>query len=344
MLSQAQSLETTVTHTAMEAALMESDEIKRHSPPYNRSLRTKEREVRFYSRNLKSSNPKPDSYYSIGPLPSSFNLDPLIVLGDILDGDLRKISREVIEGILDIPPEYLPDRACFVSGVKTFKQEFSESFRPAFNMTTWLALGARFWKEKLEEQAAEKAAKKEADEAEIAEEEALETAAENASRRADIAIELEQEKILELEMQESDEGEIEDTWTPERIVKILKSIIRLAAFQMRRSRWFCRLSESSLVWTPVSDESETKNVIVFEGGIPFFKSFLSTSEKVSLVPGHTKSLIERQKNFDIFVFDRMRITTTEIRRLIQEERRIELWLHPDICLQNEQLKRMLQWV
>ncbi len=334
MLSQAQSLDTTVTRTAFEAALVESDEIKKHSPPYNRALRTNERDVLFFSRDLKSTNSQPDSYHSIGPLPSSHCLDSLALLGGAFNGDLRKISLKEIEGILNIPSEYLSDRDCFFSGVKAFKKDFHKSLQPAFDLRTLMSLGAQFWKDKLEEQAAEETARIEA----------LERAAEKSVLEEDAANEQMEEQILELKVQEFEEIEIVDTWTPERIVKALKSIIRLGAFQIRRSRWFCRLSESSFVWTPGGGDPKKRSLIVFKGGIPLFKDPLSSSVTIPVLSGHKKPLFERQKNFDLIVFDRMRVTTTEIRRLIQEGREVELWLHPDVCFRNEQLKRMLRWV
>jgi DNA polymerase-3 subunit epsilon len=352
MLSQARSLDTTVTRTAVEAALVESDEIKRFSPPYNRALQTNDRSILFFSLDLKHSKPIPDRKHTLGPFPSSRYIEPLVLLGDLLTGCTGKVSLKVIEKILDIPTEYLPDRDSFVSGVNAFKEEFRKSLQPAFNLTIWMSLGAQFWKEKLEEQAAEEAAKKEA----------LEKAAEKAllegsatkdnlcgigiqrTGEKDAAGDSEAEEILELKMQESEDTEIEDTWTPERIVRVLKSIIRLSAFQVRRSRWFCRLSESSLIWTSLMGESETKNLIVFEGGTPIFRGPLVPSETIPLPPGHKRSLLDRQKNFDLLVLDRMRVATTEIRRLIQEERRVELWLHPDVHLRNEQLQRMFQWL
>ena len=344
MLSQAQSLDTAVTRTAFEAALVESDEIKRHSPPYNRALRTNEREMRFFSQDLKIPGPRPDSFHSIGPLPTSFNLDPLILLGEVLNGDTRKVSRKVIAGILDIPPEYLPDRACFISGVKAFKREFQKTLQPTYDLTTWMSLGAQFWKEKLEEQVAEEAKKREAAETASTGKGRHESIDTIRALEEDISSKGKEEEILELKMQDYEDREIEDTWTAERIVRILKSIIRLSAFQIRRSRWFCRLCESSLVWTPSTGESEPKNLIMFKGGTPIIEESLSPSDKVPLSSGHANSLIDRQENFDLYVFDRMRVTTTEIRRLIQEGRSIELHLHPDVCLRNEQLKRMLQWV
>jgi hypothetical protein len=334
MLSQARSLDTTVTRSAVEAALLESDEIKRFSPPYNRALRTNEREVLFFSRDLKSSNPQPDEVHSIGPLPSSYYLDSLVLLGDALNGAPRKISQKEIEGILDIPQEYLPNRDCFISGVEAFTEEFQKFLRPGFDLVRLMSLGAQFWKEKLEEQAAEVAANKEV----------LIGASRKRSEAGDISGESEAEEILELKMLESGDREIEDTWTPERIVKVLKSIIRLGAFQIRRSRWFCRLSESSLTWMPTEGDAGEGNRIVFESGIPHFKDLQSRTEMNSIPSGHDRSFLERQKNFDLLVYDRMRVATTEIRRLIQEGNGVELCLHPDVCLRNEQLIKMLQWV
>ena len=344
MLSQARSLDTTVTRTAIEAALVESDEIKLFSPPYNRALRSNEREMLFFSRDLKSANSQPDSNHTVGPFPSSYYLESLILLGDVLNGDLRKISMKVVEGILDIPPKYLPSRDCFISGVKAFKQEFRKSLQPGFDLVRFMSLGAQFWKEKLEERAAEEAAKREAAEAAVTKNEELERTVDKAALGEGAASEPEEEEILELKMQESEDKEIEDAWTPERIVKVLKSIIRMGAFQIRRSRWFCRLSESILVWTPQGSDAEVRYQIVFKSGIPLFKDPLSPTETIHIPPGHKKPLFARQKNFDLLVYDRMRVATTELRRLIQEGQTVELHLYPSVCLRNEQLKKMVQWV
>lgn len=334
MLSQARSLDTTVTRSAIEAALVESDEIKRFAPPYNRALRTNKREMLFFSRDLKSSNSQPDKCHSIGPLPSSYYLDSLVLLGDLLNGDRRGISLKDIEGILDIPQEYLPNRDCFVAGVKAFKQEFQKSLQHGFDLVRVMSLGAQFWNEKMEERAAEEMAKKESSEA----------ATKRQSLDENISGESEAEEILELKMQKSEDKVIEDTWTPERIVKVLKSIIRLGAFQIRRARWFCRLSESTLVWTSPGKDSNERHLIVFKNGDSFFKDPLSPSEMIPDPSGHNNPRLERQKNFDLLVYDRMRVATTEIRRLLQEGNGVELCLHPDVCLRNQQLVKMLQWV
>jgi hypothetical protein len=293
MLSQAQSLNTTETRTAIEAALIESDEIKRFSPPYNRALRANDRSVLFFSLDFKHSKPQPDRKHTLGPFLSSRYIDPLMLLGDLLNVRIGRVSLKVIEKILDISTEYLPDRDCFVSGVKAFQQEFQTSLQPAFDLATLMSMGAQFWKEKLEEQAAKEATKKEALEKaskkalleESATKDTLSGIAIKQAVEKDFTGDSEAEEILELRIQESEDKEVVDTWTPERIVKVLKSIIRLGAFQIRRSRWFCRLSESSLVWTPVLGDAEVRNLIVFKGGIPLFNDPLSPPETIPFPPG-----------------------------------------------------------
>jgi DNA polymerase III subunit epsilon len=53
MLSQARDLDYSTTASALEAALLESDEIKRHLPPYNKALRPDRRSLVFFTRDLR---------------------------------------------------------------------------------------------------------------------------------------------------------------------------------------------------------------------------------------------------------------------------------------------------
>ncbi len=144
--------------------------------------------------------------------------------------------------------------------------------------------------------------------------------------------------------EEESEGSEERGWTPERVVKALKRAIRIGAFQIRRSRWFCRLYESALAWNRTDESLDGQNLVIFEKGIPHFKSSRMSSKREDTPPGHQKSLLERQKGFDLPTYDRMRVVTTEIRRLIQEEREIELCLHPGVVLNTPQLQKMLRWL
>ena len=68
MLTQAQDLDVTITATALEAALLESDEIKRHTPPYNVQLRGEGPGPWYASSKLRRWGERPDEIHRIGPL------------------------------------------------------------------------------------------------------------------------------------------------------------------------------------------------------------------------------------------------------------------------------------
>src|SRR5262249_27241860 len=86
LLSQVHDIVHTETASLLEAALLESDEIKRIDPPYNVQLRTGDRSAWFASRDLRDAATTPDSVHSVGPLPSERALSPLRALIALAEG------------------------------------------------------------------------------------------------------------------------------------------------------------------------------------------------------------------------------------------------------------------
>jgi DNA polymerase-3 subunit epsilon len=80
MLMEAWDIEVTVCETALEAALLETDLIKRHDPPYNVSLKTQERQIWFASRDFTRFALLQSAETPIGPFPSPEALRPLLAL------------------------------------------------------------------------------------------------------------------------------------------------------------------------------------------------------------------------------------------------------------------------
>ena len=68
------------------------------------------------------------------------------------------------------------------------------------------------------------------------------------------------------------------------------------------------------------------------------------AKETPLSAGCAKSIRERQKIFDLTTYDRLRVVTTELRRLVCEGRIIELRLGPVAILCNRQLAKLLPWV
>ena len=297
MLSQAHNLSTSVTQTAFEAAVRESDEIKLLSPPYNRALQPNDRQLFFFSEDLTRKRTEPDIQHPIGPIPSNIKMESLAKLIDTLNGKIRKFTPRLIEDLLGTPTEYSPKKECFISGLEAFTKEFCVSIETPLTLRQMMKWGTQFWQEKL--------------------------------------IEKESEKTVEA---------TEEGWTAERVFKALKRKIRMDVFYMRRSRWFCRLSESSLIWSKTNDGKEDKHVLILEKGKTNAEDRKSLSENPDIPPGHKKTLLQRQANFDIAAYDRLRIVTTEIRRIIHEGRDIELCFHPGKVLTKKQLDKILKWV
>ncbi len=312
MLSQAQNLSTTVTGTALEAAVRESDEIKLQAPPYNRALQPNERALLFYARDFKSKQAYPNIQHPIGPIPSNFHMDSLAKFMDVLNGRIKKFTLRTIEAILDTPPGYGPEKECFKSGLDAFKKEYSAHMETPVNLRYVMKWGAQFWQEKLIEK--------------------------EKKRHEDSGHETEESE------EDEEQKDTEEVWTPERVVKSLKRVVRMAAFHTRRARWFCRLSESTIRWANASGNKGPTNLVEIKNGIPLFTGLWNSSGNICEPVGHSKTLLERQKCFDVHTFDRVRIITTEIRRIIQEERDIELCFHPGYILDKVRLDKMLKWV
>ena len=85
MLTQAVNIEVTETGSALEAALLESDEIKRHSPPYNVALRKREREIWFGTVNMDSFSHESGYEYTIGPILSHESLGAFPVIVNLFE-------------------------------------------------------------------------------------------------------------------------------------------------------------------------------------------------------------------------------------------------------------------
>ncbi|MBX2988676.1 MAG: GIY-YIG nuclease family protein [Bdellovibrionaceae bacterium] len=102
MLAQVWDLQVTECETPLEAALLETDEIKRLNPPYNVSLKTGRRRLIFYSRDFESLMDAQDEVHELGPFRPMNSIEQLRSLRDSLEaGEFQQIFyREVEAGIL----------------------------------------------------------------------------------------------------------------------------------------------------------------------------------------------------------------------------------------------------
>ena len=136
----------------------------------------------------------------------------------------------------------------------------------------------------------------------------------------------------------------ERVWTPQAVATSFGHMISHSAHLMRRARWFCLVSESSLAWEGTGRPGRVTNLIILEGGAVIKRDTMMPAEKLPAPPRFDRPFHRRQRHLSLMTYDRLRVLTTELRRLISEKRLIEMRLGPTVTLRNEELKRALRWV
>lgn len=123
LLSQVHDVRYTETASVLEAALLETDEIKRIDPPYNVQLRTALRQAWFATRDFRRASPTPDAEHTIGPLPSEAALIGLGAWRVLLEEQSAQPSPTLCAMALAVPSAYLPPNELFCEGFQACLHE-----------------------------------------------------------------------------------------------------------------------------------------------------------------------------------------------------------------------------
>ncbi|HVW28424.1 MAG TPA: GIY-YIG nuclease family protein [Polyangiaceae bacterium] len=121
LLTQVHDIVYTETASLLEAALLETDEIKRIDPPYNVQLRAYDRRAWFASRDLTDVVDAPGAAHPVGPLPSERAVSPLPALAALLRGEAPTARLRAMA--LAVPSAFAPDDALFLDGWSGFCAE-----------------------------------------------------------------------------------------------------------------------------------------------------------------------------------------------------------------------------
>jgi DNA polymerase-3 subunit epsilon len=312
MLSQAVGLEVTPTASALEAALIESGEIKRVCPPYNKALQEGRRQLVFGAKDFRSFSPVPDGRHQVGPLPGSKAFAAVHDIGCLLQQGIPtadRLQETATENLLGIPPPHAPDPQCFVEGLRLFRHRHAGL--PTAD-TIWPALmriGTRRWKD---------------------------------------ALETEKNRIDEDgETRLDPEGQTDPPpfeWTPEALTGAIESLLCRCAHLIRRARWFAMLSESTLSWSAADGTGSRQNLVILRAAQMRARCELRGDNPLPRPPGVAIAWRDRQRHLDLAAYDRLRVLTTEMRRILAEERTLRLRLGRNVVLEQGRLRRLLKWV
>jgi len=302
MLTQAREVSWRETETALEAALLEADEIKEMAPPFNVALSANGRAVWFASPDLRDLQDRPDAVHEVGPLVSRAPIEALSALRAALADGSARAARGLRSRALGVDPAYAPGSECFADGATSFLHEHA----PDPDLRSLLRLGARLWAARL------------------------------AARPSGTGKE-----------DPMPEGPLPETtrrlaWDRDRVKQALEETVVRAAHALRRARWLCRLSECAIAWTEPGG-SRLRLLLIRDGRVDR-REDLDPGSPLPVPPGCVKTPAERRAAFDVATFDRLRVLTTELRRLAVEADAVELRFGPHALLSRRRLQAVLRWV
>ncbi len=236
LMAQVWDLNVTECRTALEAAVLESDEIKRLDPPYNVSLKKGKRRLLFYSRDFAEVSATQSERCPLGPFKPFNSIERMVALSESLRSP---IFRQIFHELFD--PEDL------AVAYQIFCDRHQLDHQEPLSVRELLAVGMKLLRQQLDETLAE----------EISDEEKLESASDdlndddNEIADEDLSVDVGPEEIAD---------KFERHFI--RAAKELRRTKRLTKLLNAKVRWHCNetweeltLSQGSLIREDVSASS-----------------------------------------------------------------------------------------
>jgi hypothetical protein len=217
----------TPTGSALEAALLEPDEIKRLRPPYNVALQEKDRRLGYWSCSLRGVSLRPDERHPLGPfpLPLPGPRPPLSALLQLLDsGGGARAAERLRAGILGVPRRYAPPLDCFRAGLELFVSRHGRWWTHGSPAAALGALAAR-----------------------LARHHGFESPS----------------PLPEGNQPPTSDPR----WSPEGVASALEEVVERGVHALRRARWLCALSECTLVWKPDRSGAARRCLLLSRGAV-----------------------------------------------------------------------------
>jgi hypothetical protein len=311
MLTQAQDIKFHPTASALEAALSEWDEIDRLSPPYNIALRKTGRDWIPWTTDLRPEVPGDSKEDRLGFFPRGNILKGVRLIGIHARRPFARHSpphREDIARMVGTLSDMAPSANGLGEGLAWLNHHFPQLGQHP-GIGGYLALGAA-WECHLLRQKVPTDGVTEEDGAEIA----------------------------------TMGGALVPQWSPQTVGQALARQVARGARLIRRAHWFTLLSESCLAWRLAdSDSNEYRLIMVDQGRVHLAR----TSDSLAgLSPPRNSDRCRRDRlaRLSAVNITRLRLLTTEIKRLVAEKRPMILGLGPRRSFERTSLSRIVPWL
>jgi len=293
MLTQAHDITITTASTALEAALLEVDEIKRLDPPYNVQFRARRgREAWFASRCWSTSAPssKDDEVHVVGPMPSPNAIAGIAAMRTLLEAGERGGA-----AFAPPPPDAISQRAAIVGVPRAFAPE-EELFEQV-----WVTVRADFF---------------------------TPTPTRSLSPRRQIleAAKRIDPKALEEEAELAEDEAAIDVWDAPRVRRHIERTIASEGAVIRRSKLLALLTDCHVAFREPTDT----NVHVFRHLVLRGGEIAETYDSLSPDPLSAQPKPPRRATrlacFNAARYDRLRVLSTELRRIADDGGTVTLHL------------------
>ena len=141
MLTQVHDIHVTRTRTPLEAALLENEDIKALSPPYNLQLVGADPRTWFSAPNFDTASTVPDETHRRGPLPSTFSVRSLGAIYALVSGE--RATPSLRARAVGSAPRWAPDEAVFFAGFSRFTEHHALGVLDSTRVRRSLAVAAR---------------------------------------------------------------------------------------------------------------------------------------------------------------------------------------------------------
>ena len=131
-------------------------------------------------------------------------------------------------------------------------------------------------------------------------------------------------------------------WTPDFVQLSLEWLALRAALARRRATWLTRLFDSTVMWREPGDSCA--RLIVIENGEPVLSTAVEADATPPTPPGYRRPVAARREAFTLASFDRLRVLTTELKRVIAAGAPVALRLGVGPALDESRLASVLWWV
>lgn len=146
----------------------------------------------------------------------------------------------------------------------------------------------------------------------------------------------------ELEVDGDDRPELEAAWTVEQVQATLERLALRAPLARRRAKSLTRLMDAAVVWSEPG--STDARLLVIECGDLTSCEPVGEGVPVPVPPGRHRSTAGRRRGITVARFDRLRVLTTELKRLVSAGAPVALRLDAAPALARDRLARVLSWV